>query len=117
MRFPPGVSRYPRVPLSRSDAEPAAPLALVPAVAPATGVHWSPTAAAEYTAKLVQWAAKPEPVPVHRAHTAQTRSPRASSAVTRSPPVLIFAQVWPPSCVANNSGPNAQPLSGFRNRI
>src|ERR1019366_7186613 len=54
---------------------------------------------------------------VHCAHTANARSPRASNAVTRIPPVLTCVQVWPPSWVANNSGPNAQPSSVSRKRI
>jgi len=66
--------------------------------------------------KPVQCDAKSGPVPVQRAHTANTCCPRVSSAVTRRPPVGIWVHVWPPSWVAHSCGPNAQPSLSVRNR-
>src|ERR1035437_3830800 len=103
IRPPVGVSRYPLVPVSRSEAELAVPPGLAPDVAPATGAPLSLPAVAEERAKLGQPVSKSEPVPVHCAHTANARSPRASSAVTRIPPVLTCVQVWPPSWVDRKS--------------
>ncbi len=67
--------------------------------------------------KSVQCDAKPGPVPVQRAQTANTRWPLASSAVTRQPPVWIRVHVLPASWVAHSCGPNAQPSLRVRNRI
>ena len=106
---PSGVSRYPRLPVSTSADEFAVPLTLWPGPAPGTAAHWSLPGEAEYSDEDVQPAAKSGPVPEHCAHTAKTRWPAASSAVTRSPWVLIRVQCSPPSWVAHSCGPKAQP--------
>ena len=77
--------------------------------APGTADHWSLPGEAEYRAEEVQSAAKSGPPPEHCAHTANTRWPAVSSAVTRSPWVSIRVQDWPPSWVAHSCGPKAQP--------
>ena len=95
--------------MSTSAAALAVPPPLRLAAAPGTGDHWLLPGAAEYSVCPVQPAAQLAPVPVHCAHTAKTRWPAVSSAVTRSPPVLICCQLCPPSWVAHSSGPNAHP--------
>ena len=64
----------------------------------------------------MHWPANAAPVPVQEANSANARWPTVSRSVTRRPLVATWAQVWPPSWVANSSGPNAQPSSPLRNR-
>src|SRR5271154_2321095 len=113
---PPGPSRYPVLPVSTIDAEPAVP-AVSPEVDAPTGVQSSAPAGEEYSVNVVHWAANADPLPGHEANTANARSPTVSRSVTRSPSVFTWVQVWPRSWVANSCGPNAHPSMPLRNLI
>src|ERR1700690_332741 len=85
---------------------------------PGTGPQSLPAAGEDHRAKDPHPAAKPDPVPVQSwPSTANASLPTVSRLSTRSEPVEIFAQDWPPSWVAHSSGPKAHPLSRSRNRI
>ena len=64
----------------------------------------------------MQSAANPVDAPPEQvAHSANARSPAVSRSVTRAPRVSTWFHVFPASCVAHSSGPNAQPLVPSRN--
>src|SRR5262249_24842581 len=116
-----GASGEPRRPVRVSCAEdgdggPAGATFEPRPVTPGTGAHELVPAEVEYRENLVQPAAKFGPVPVHRAQTAKARPSTVSRLVTRMPCIATFAQDRPPSWVAYNCGPNAQPLTPSRNR-
>src|SRR5690349_6361011 len=115
--WPPGANRYPRLPVRTSCAEAGAPPLAPRPVTPATGVHASWPAGLEYREKLVQPAAKSAPVPAQRAQIANATPLTVSRPVTRIPWVGIRCQVWLPSWVAYNCGPNALPWTPSRDLI